>query len=165
MKRSLLFHSYLPLKLLALIFAIFFSCKNHSEPPQIFQEDKTVQIHPISSSINNNINSIEYIYPGNVFHTVESKAIEYLYSGNDFQTVKSNYYLIPGVNWESIKKFEVYLVKSSNTSTAEYPIPGYGEKKHSQYFVLKGKEGIEVSCDYLCPGEPYTSVRLVLHTY
>lgn len=146
---------------LLLSFSFIFSCNRLSEPPVILPEINTGQIHPISSIISTQTNSIEYLYPGNDIITVK----EYLYPGNNFNTVKSNSYLIPGINWEAVKALEVYLVNSTQNTMDKYRIPGFGENNFSEYTVMKVEEGIEVRCGKSSPGESYTSIKLVVHSY
>jgi len=160
-KQKFLSGSIVPLRLLVLIFVVLLSCNKLSEPSEIVPEIKTDQILPISTILHTQTNSIEHLYPGNDIITVK----EYLYPGNNFQTVRSNSYLIPGIDWETVKFMEIYLVNSTQNSIAKYRIPGYGVNNFSEYSVLKVLEGIEVSCGKSYPGEPYTSINLVVHSY
>jgi len=137
------------------------SCNKHSEPPVTVLEVKAIQILPISSIVNTQSNAIEYLYPGNETVTVK----EYLYPGNNFQSFRSASYLIPGIDWDAVKALEVYLVNSNQTIMAKYRIPGFGENNFSEYAVMKVEEGIEVRCGKSSPGESYSSLKLVVHSY
>jgi hypothetical protein len=146
---------------LLLSFTFILSCNRLSEPSVIVPENSTGQIHPISSIVNTQTNSIAYLYPGNELITVK----EYLYPGNNFQTVRSNSYLIPGIDWDAVKSLEIYLVNSTQNTMAKYRIPGFGENNFSEYDVMKVEEGIEVRCGKSSPGESYSSIKLVVHSY